>query len=832
MATKTKINYSGDIEYLQGLLQDPSLSEEEIMEVIKTILNKYAEGQPVDRDNTIGEGQMEALQKDLKAANEIKNLGVEERRKRIRDLIAKIKIAPKKPSELPRAEIVEKPVVEPGVKITPIRPNIPQAQEKKEEPVKVESETPRADLDTARRQGDIVFSSSNPDMQTDTPRVKEEMARRKIPEEGKPEVKSESIPEEIISPQPDVLPEKEEKVEPKTEIKSEAPKVGAFGDTIISSKPFFPTVTGKQEEQKEATTKKYDPYTGEVKQEYRSTELRQRQEQREKNAEKIEEKAERYHTGKVNVGFEAERGVKGFFRRVAGQFVAGGTIQPNETSQPQSLAEKVTGIFRPTLPKQTADQVIKNKSGVIAEQQQTTTVPSAVNLPVIEDRPRETKQPRGVDVKTTIPGTGIIREGVFRRVKNQVLKFFSRGPTAAKVAPGLISKAGILLKRAGPVAFIVSTIGGKLLNGVKNLVGGLLGAFKGQTDNRDVTGELGSLTTRFVNAAMTLGVVLGGSGLIPVIFGIIVIVVPFLTWIGIMGVTGSFKEFAENNSSVGADSLPPIITLTKKGSIPNNVNFSEIPAGGISYSISTDKVATGKITDMVTIITKNGSETKNLAVNESFSGASTSYVLEKNIIKNDSIIVNKVTLTGAVNGKPFTQTASYEIIVGNPPVTAFTCPVMGGTITLGSQTTIGGHCGLNYSLMTVCTPGTKDYWDGNNKAIDVGGTEGQNVYLPALNNQSTIWTYVSDGHDTTQFDNGIMQKYRMFRTTSNGVEYFIQIHHLKDDVNFDPTIQYPAGTVLGHLARFDTGVGSHAHIQVQRAGVWTAADDPTLKFCQ
>ena len=276
----------------------------------------------------------------------------------------------------------------------------------------------------------------------------------------------------------------------------------------------------------------------------------------------------------------------------------------------------------------------------------------------------------------------------------------------------------------------------------------------------------------------------------------------------------AFVQLSDNNSRVAAGLPAPAVSINKTsklnadGSINYTVNITEL------------KPVTNKtVIDVVKIIDKNG--TRTLPQRSFAYSPSINYTLPNPGV-TDAIIVNTVTVAGV--------SASSQIIIGNPPITAFSCPVVGGKISLGSQTATGGHCGPNYPLLDAC-PGQPNYWPGNEKAIDVSGSVNQQVYFPAIDGKQVSWQLVREGNDLNYTFNGATQKFREFKAV--GIDYVLQVHHLIDDNLLAGKTTFNSGEVLGKMAGFDGNVSSpHSHIQIQRAGIWTAADDPTLKFCQ
>ena len=569
--------------------------------------------------------------------------------------------------------------------------------------------------------------------------------------------------------------------------------------------------------------------------------------------------------------------------RTKGLGGVGEKSEPGGSTEPKGFAGQVKEFFRQT-PQEQVEQMIETKRR-IAEQEappepsetqpeRLIIVPSifkersmpqaAVTRANVKSPPPPPSRPREYTHAGGVPGAmGKVRflasrvaGGVKDRIKNSIF-----GTISKKIAGSAVGKAvgaffGSAIPGLGTAAgFLLGAVVDKLWPKIKKFfkwaipmaLTPVAAFFAGLGGLGSLVGTLAGGAVSATISAMGLGAGLattGWSGLLgaQAIGGIAVAAGTIFSTVAI---TSAFTQFPENNSPVRADSPPPVVNITKSPSLANAINYSDIPSSGITYTItfnSLSAVSSGKVTDTVTVISKAGSKSQ-IMVNQAYTGNSITYVVDKSLVTNDSVIVNNVTVTGTANGKTFTANASTEIIVGTPPITAFSCPVFGGRITCGSTTTEANgqethdtsglscyHCDEKYIAANgtaVCN------WPGNDKAIDVVGSLNQSVYFPAIDGQKVVWQLVREGNDLNYTYNGSNQKFREFSAKVNGTDYMLQIHHLVDDNLLSGKSGFNSGDVLGKLAGFDGNESSpHAHIQLQRAGVWTAADDPTLKFCQ
>ncbi|MBU1031997.1 hypothetical protein KKE03_03720, partial [Patescibacteria group bacterium] len=149
------------------------------------------------------------------------------------------------------------------------------------------------------------------------------------------------------------------------------------------------------------------------------------------------------------------------------------------------------------------------------------------------------------------------------------------------------------------------------------------------------------------------------------------------------------------------------------------------------------------------------------------------------------LVVLLMGLTGALTGTP--QTGEAAPISGGgegpppdsglDPTIATDCPIPGGTITCGSQSTpiqtadgLCGHCAVGYTFMSNCTP-DKESW-GTKFALDIAATPLQPVILPKINGHIIKWTHISDKPGGS----GYIQTYAG-EDTETQEKYLIQFHH-------------------------------------------------------
>lgn len=561
--------------------------------------------------------------------------------------------------------------------------------------------------------------------------------------------------------------------------------------------------------------------------------------------EKIDQRAAGYGVGERNLGYAAADSAKEFIAGVFGQIRRRDYEETGGSTEPENFTQRVTRIFRPT----SSREVIETKREILEQQETQETqeqfVPPAKPqvqsskpsnfIPQSQPRPRSQLQPREVYVRREMGGGGSrflsqVRTAprfFIEGIKNRILEAFGKKTVvttgtavaqkavAGQAAKGLLSKivVGIGSKLGGPISLAIFWGAQKIKNGLSAIVSGIFG-------DGDPIAAAGATMVFLVGIFMSLGTgIIAAAGII--VFSAIVF--PMITSLmSTTAVVGSFAVFNGNNSRVAAGLPAPAVTVTKTSNLASN--------GNINYSASLNaltNVSNVKVTETVKVIDKSG--TRIIVQKDLPYSSSINYTLQNPGV-TDAIVVDIITVTGVSNGTAFTTSTSSETIIGNPPVVVFSCPVVGGKILLGSETATGGHCGPNYSLNQAC-PGGSDPWPGNEKAIDVAGSVNQSVYFPAIDGKQVSWQLVREGNDLNYSFNGASQKYREFKAV--GVDYALQVHHLIDDGFLAGKTTFNSGEVLGKLAGFDGNVSSpHAHIQLQRAGAWTAADNPTLKFCQ
>lgn len=99
------------------------------------------------------------------------------------------------------------------------------------------------------------------------------------------------------------------------------------------------------------------------------------------------------------------------------------------------------------------------------------------------------------------------------------------------------------------------------------------------------------------------------------------------------------------------------------------------------------------------------------------------------------------------------------------------CPIPNGVITCGSKNVPVngcGHCGVGYeAYMSGCT------YEGINYAMDIGGTDFQDVILPSVGGAAITWTFVAE---TNRTNNQAIQRFGG-TNEATGDKYWIQFHH-------------------------------------------------------
>lgn len=178
------------------------------------------------------------------------------------------------------------------------------------------------------------------------------------------------------------------------------------------------------------------------------------------------------------------------------------------------------------------------------------------------------------------------------------------------------------------------------------------------------------------------------------------------------------------------------------------------------------------------------------------------------------LIAIGVGLFGAMTGTtPIGETSpisSPGAILPSPGI-ATDCPIPNGTVTCGSQfTPINdcGHCGLNYppdAISAYCSyPGTK-------YAIDIAGSDFQDILLPKINGNIVTWTYQGEEAGATQ----AIQKYT--GSVSNGTyqTYYLQLHHTQPGSGNSGVHQ--SGNIGGKICGNGCNEG-HVHVQVGDGG--------------
>lgn len=109
--------------------------------------------------------------------------------------------------------------------------------------------------------------------------------------------------------------------------------------------------------------------------------------------------------------------------------------------------------------------------------------------------------------------------------------------------------------------------------------------------------------------------------------------------------------------------------------------------------------------------------------------------------------------------------------VGNPVGGVAACPIPSGQITCGSKNVPVngcGHCGLGYdAYMSNCS------YPGIYYAMDIGGSDFQDVILPSVNGKIITWVFLAE---TNNVGNQAIQNYSG-TDSSTGEKYRLQFHH-------------------------------------------------------
>ncbi|OGE70804.1 hypothetical protein A2617_01835 [Candidatus Daviesbacteria bacterium RIFOXYD1_FULL_41_10] len=165
-----------------------------------------------------------------------------------------------------------------------------------------------------------------------------------------------------------------------------------------------------------------------------------------------------------------------------------------------------------------------------------------------------------------------------------------------------------------------------------------------------------------------------------------------------------------------------------------------------------------------------------------------------------------------------------------PPssATISSCPIPGGVATCGSLNTSRAscsHCGAGYEPYTTAfcpPPWGKAGYDGTQYALDIGGTSGQEFFLPTIDGRVIQWTYISELGGT----NGQIQKY--IGKNAIGDSYLLYFHHTqsgsgngKSGISGDLAGQICLGCNIGN---------THLHVQLaDGSGSWL---DSAQYFCK
>lgn len=163
--------------------------------------------------------------------------------------------------------------------------------------------------------------------------------------------------------------------------------------------------------------------------------------------------------------------------------------------------------------------------------------------------------------------------------------------------------------------------------------------------------------------------------------------------------------------------------------------------------------------------------------------------------------------------------------VGNPTVTASSCPIPNGIPSCGSRNEPRngcGHCSPAYTSAHGCNYESLAY------ALDVPAPYGADVYLPTINGAEIKWTffdqYYNDSRTTIQRYGGTDEE--------TGQQYLIKFHHSLPNSGGGTKHSGEVGANICQ-APCNVGTGPHTHIEfasVNSSGSYTWLDAP-LYFC-
>lgn len=182
---------------------------------------------------------------------------------------------------------------------------------------------------------------------------------------------------------------------------------------------------------------------------------------------------------------------------------------------------------------------------------------------------------------------------------------------------------------------------------------------------------------------------------------------------------------------------------------------------------------------------------------------------------------------GIVRAQSTLRTDSNTVTtrVGNPPTIEYACLIPNGIITCGSKNVPVngcGHCGIGYEAhMKNCT------YPGIYYAMDIGGTDFQNVILPSVEGKSISWSFVDQTNATP---NQAIQIY-VGTDAASGEKYWIQLHHTAPGSGKSGT--YASGETGAQICGNGCGMG-HVHVEFAKVdtsgrNIWVDAPD---YFCK
>lgn len=151
-----------------------------------------------------------------------------------------------------------------------------------------------------------------------------------------------------------------------------------------------------------------------------------------------------------------------------------------------------------------------------------------------------------------------------------------------------------------------------------------------------------------------------------------------------------------------------------------------------------------------------------------------------------------------------------------PPASqiASSCPIPDGVTTCGSiDTPRGGcsHCGVGYgadNTAAYCpSPWGNAKYTGNQFALDVGGKNGQDFYLPMVDGRVIQWTNAGEENGYI----GAIQKY--IGKDANGNSYLLYFHHTQNGSG--NTKGGISGDFAGKICLYCNINNVHVHIQIK-----------------